>query len=465
VNLRKDASLTDEGAYTLTADPFVRARFRIIAAESGRVDVADRLNLLKIGQRVWFGSSPSARAPAPDDLQGEVIAARTGQAVIMPFGVTDQLRVGDTVHLASETGIGMPDERWFGRVIDGLGRPLDGKGPLGYSRPSRRSGSALHLRGKAPDAPQRAGLGPVVDFGIKALDLFTPAREGQRLGIFSGSGVGKSSLLGMLARHVDCDVRVVALIGERGREVRDFIEDTLGPEGLARSILIVATADAPALMRREAAFMAMAISEIFRDRGCHVLCMIDSLTRIAMAEREIGLAAGEPPTTRGYTPSVFSLLPALLERAGPGWANTSGRITGLFTVLMEGDDRHEPVADHARAILDGHIMLDRAIAERGRFPAVDLLQSLSRVDALADHPVRRAHIAAARRHLALQAQFGDLVRIGAYQSGTNPALDRAIAFCDGLESFLTQDRHDRVSSEQAWAGLETLIATHAGNDG
>ena len=292
---------------------------------------------------------------------------------------------------------------------------------------------------------------------VKALDAFCPARVGQRLGIFSGSGVGKSALLAMIARNTACDVTVIALIGERGREVREFIEDYLGPEGLARSVVIVATSDEPAMMRREAAYLALTVGEYFRDRGAHVLCLMDSLTRVAAAQREIGLAAGEPPTAKGYTPSVFSLLPKLLERAGAGVAG-SGAITGVFTVLVEGDDHDEPIADAARAILDGHVVLDRRIAERGRFPAVDILKSVSRS---MNSAMPGGLHDAARKARALASVFEDMremIRIGAYRAGANDEVDRAIAFNSRLEEFLSQDRGACVGSAQSAEGLIAILA-------
>ena len=352
-----------------------------------------------------------------------------------------------------------PSDAWLGRVVDALGRPIDGKGPI------TQGGVACALRASPPPAPLRARLGAQVDFGVKALNAFAPSRAGQRLGVFSGSGIGKSALLSMIARNTDCDVCIVALIGERGREVREFIEDNLGEEGLARSVVIVATSDEPALMRREAAFLALTLSEYFRDHanenhGGHVMCLMDSITRVAAAQREIGLAAGEPPTAKGYTPSVFSLLPKLLERAGPGEeANGAGAITGVFTVLVEGDDHEEPVADAARAILDGHVVLDRRIAERGRFPAVDILKTVSRsaADFLPDG--RAAMITTAKSHVSAYEDMREMIRIGAYQPGANAQVDQAITFYEQFEKFLTQTRQGCVSIEETFEGLAAIAAS------
>ena len=315
------------------------------------------------------------------------------------------------------------------------------------------------LRAAPPQAPRRARLGQRIDFGVKALDAFTPARIGQRVGIFSGSGVGKSALLAMLARNAACDISVIALIGERGREVRDFIEDHLGPDGLARSVVVVATSDEPAMMRREAGFLALTLAEYFRDQGAHVMCLMDSLTRIAMAQREIGLAAGEPPATKGYPPSVFSTLPALIERAGPGPDGPApGFVTGVFTVLVEGDDHDEPIADAARAVLDGHIVLDRRIAERGRFPAIDILKSVSRSAPGALDVDDAALIAKIKTSAAAYADMQELIRIGAYRAGANEDVDKAIALYPALESFLAQDMSERISVEETFERLRSILA-------
>ncbi|MCB2098981.1 MAG: FliI/YscN family ATPase, partial [Parvularculaceae bacterium] len=325
------------------------------------IKVEDRLGALEVGTRVDIETDMAS-------LSAEVVGVSRGAATCLPFGPVEGVRRGARVSFRSGASSIRPSDAWLGRVVDALGRPVDGKGPI-------VSGSrSCELRASPPPAALRERLGDPVDFGVRALDVFCPARAGQRLGIFSGSGVGKSMLLSMIARNAACDVSIIALIGERGREVREFIEDNLGSEGLARSVVVVATSDEPAMMRREAAFLSLTLGEYFRDRGRHVLCLMDSLTRVAAAQREIGLAAGEPPTAKGYTPSVFSLLPKLLERAGSGGPG-AGAVTGVFTVLVEGDDHDEPIADAARAILDGHVVLDRKIAERGRFPAVDILKS------------------------------------------------------------------------------------------
>jgi flagellum-specific ATP synthase len=340
-------------------------------------------------------------------------------------------------------------------VIDPLGRPLDGRGPLPPGPVARP------VRAAAPNAARRARLGPRLDLGVRALNLFATCREGQRLGLFAGSGVGKSMLLSMLARHTECDVAVLALVGERGRELREFIEDDLGPAGLARSVVFCATSDAPPLLRRDCAHAALAVAEHFRDSGRRVLLLMDSVTRFCQALREIGLSAGEPPATRGYPPSVFAELPRLLERAGPGLdgkdGGSGGTITGLFTVLVEGDDQNEPVADAVRGILDGHVVLDRRIAEAGRYPAVDVLKSLSRTVPGCLAAAEAAAVAEARRLLALAGEMADMVRLGAYRAGTDPETDRALAIAPRIEDFLRQGKDQAASLDADFAQLAAFV--------
>ena len=317
------------------------------------------------------------------------------------------------------------------------------------------------LRASPPSAHARARVGARLDLGVRAMNVFTTCCRGQRLGVFAGSGVGKSVLLSMLAKNADCDAVVVGLIGERGREVREFIEETLGEEGLKRAIVVVATSDEPALKRRQAAYMTMAIAEFLRDQDMEVLCLMDSVTRFAMAQREIGLAAGEPPTTKGYTPTVFTELPKLLERAGPGPirpdGTTAGPITGLFTVLVDGDDHNEPIADAVRGILDGHIVMERAIAERGRFPAINVLKSISRTMPGCLLPHERDIVSRARLTMSAYANMEELIRIGAYRAGADPLIDRAIDLNPALERFLGQDKDDATSLEASFDGLDDIL--------
>ena len=431
---------------------------RVVRVAGLVVEVTDTLGALSVGARIEIET-------ATGPLAGEVVGLGDGVAQCLPFGALAGVKRGARVAFMAHESVICPDDRWLGRVIDGLARPLDGKGPLSLGR------HAVSLRAPAPPAATRARLGGRFQFGVRALDLFTPAQAGQRLGIFSAAGVGKSALLSMIAQNAACDVIVAALIGERGREVRAFLEDGLGPERAAKTIAVVATADEPALMRREAAFTAMAIADYFRDQGRHVLCLMDSLTRIALAQREIGLAAGEPPTTRGFTPSVFAVLPALLERAGPASASPpggggsfipGGATTGIFSVLVEGDDHDEPIADAARSILDGHIVLSREIAERGRCPAVDLLRSLSRTADAVLARAERAQIAEARRHVATYDDMREMIRIGAYVPGTNPAVDQAIQFHRLLEDFLNQEPSDYADTGETMSGLAERLSALQG---
>ena len=396
-------------------------------------------------------------------IMAEIIGFQHGRARTLAFSALDGVGPGCVAalkmsrHGASHVGSLCPANAWLGRVIDPLGTPLDGRGPLinGPPRPVRTS---------PPLAAARARLGARGSLGLRAVDLFTTCRKGQRLGIFSGSGVGKSTLISMMARQADCDVAVVALVGERGREVREFIEDDLGASGLARSVLVIATSDQPPLMRREAAYAAMAVAEFFRDQGKSVLLMMDSVTRFCLALREIGIAAGEAPATRGYPPSVFAELPRLLERAGPGpeRGSATGHITGLFSVLVEGDDHNEPVADAVRGILDGHIVLDRRIGEGGRYPAMDVLRSLSRTVPGCLQTDEAALVQRARGILAIQAELADLVRLGAYVPGQDPAADDALRLAPAIEAVLRQAKDENSTIETAFAALQhALEVTHA----
>jgi flagellum-specific ATP synthase len=414
--------------------PFRRGGY-VTGCSSGLVTASGLGGRAAIGDLCLIERREDGTAPTPlfrgrDAIMAEVVGfTETGVRLVAyeePIGITRGAKV------ALEPGLDSlrPSLAWRGRVIDALARPIDGGSPL----PHGERAYPIAARGLA--AERRRGLGPRLSLGVRALDLFAPCCEGQRMGIFAGSGVGKSTLLSMIARESDADVLVVGLIGERGRELHDFLEHTLGAAGRARSIVVIATSDLPAMLRRRAAYLTLTIAEQLRDQGLRVLCLMDSVTRFAMALREIYLAAGEVPTSRGYPPSVFAELPRLLERAGPG--EGSGSITGLFTVLVEGDDTNEPVSDTVRGILDGHVVLDRAIAESGRFPAVDPLRSLSRSAPGCYHDGEWALVREARRLLRLHADMEELIRLGAYRGG-NPELDRAIAVRPALEAVLRQD--------------------------
>ncbi len=378
----------------------------------------------------------------------EVVGFRNHRLLLMPLGKLHGIHPGSEVTATGapmRLGVG---NALKGRVLDGLGRPIDG---LGAPQTDHRVGLNL----PPPHPLKRQRIGQVFQTGIKALDTFTPCGRGQRLGIFAGSGVGKSTLLGMMASHAEGDVNVIALIGERGREVREFLERDLDEAGRRKSIVIVATSDEPALHRVKGGFLALTIAEFFRDQGLSVLLMMDSVTRLAMAQREIGLAVGEPPTTRGYTPSVFSLLPQLLERAGTG---EKGDITGLFTVLVEADDMNDPIADAVRSILDGHIVLSRELATQNHYPAIDVLESVSRLNRDLLQTAQLELVATARDHLALYRRNQDLISIGAYAAGSNPAIDRAIALHDPLKAFLRQGVHESFNTAQSWSLLGEALA-------
>jgi flagellum-specific ATP synthase len=436
----------------------IRKELRLINVliRYGRVGAVHGLSLELVGLHPLppIGGCIEIVGQSRETGQSEVVALREGRAMGVGRQGLEGLSIGARVEDAGPVAL-HPHEGWLGRVVDPMGRPIDGGGPL------PRGGSARPLRALPPAAGTRARLGPRIDLGVRVMDAFATCRRGQRLGLFAASGVGKSSLMSMLARHADCDVAVIGLVGERGRELREFIEDDLGPQGLARSVVVCATSDAAPLMRRDAAFAAMAVAEHFRDSGRRVLLMMDSVTRFAMALREIGLAAGEPPATRGFPPSVFAELPRLLERAGPGPEGCEGSITGLFTVLVEGDDHDEPVADAVRGILDGHVVLNRRIGEGGRYPAVDVLRSLSRTVPGCLEPPERAILARARRILSLHQDIADMVRLGAYRAGSDPAVDEAVRLAPLIEEVLRQGKDEAGTVAGAFAALAAAMADPA----
>ncbi|HIS74741.1 TPA: flagellar protein export ATPase FliI [Candidatus Galligastranaerophilus intestinavium] len=372
-----------------------------------------------------------------DDIEPiscEVVGFRENRILLMPLGSIEGLKAGaKVVNSGSDMKVKVSDSL-LGRVLDGLGNPIDGLGEIAADKYYSTSGKLINpLKRKPIDEP--------LSLGIRAIDGLITVGKGQRMGIFAGSGVGKSTTLAMMAKNTSADINVIALIGERGREVREFIEHTLGVDGMKRSVVVVATSEQPSLVKIKAAFVACAIAEYFRDKGKDVLFMLDSVTRIALAQREVGLAVGEPPATRGYTPSVFALMPKFLERAG---CNEYGTITGLYTVLVEGDDFNEPVSDTARSILDGHIMLSRSLAHKNHYPAIDVLQSISRV---MNNIVDKEHKDAAgkiRSLLASYAKNEDLINIGAYQRGADPLVDKAISLMDKIDRYLIQSGEDKT---------------------
>ncbi|CAN5541350.1 flagellar protein export ATPase FliI [soil metagenome] len=416
---------------------------RVIGVRGTLIEVEGLDGAARIGSHISVTAANGMVAAEVTGLDRDV-------AHCLPFSDPQGIASGSRAELVAGRFTVRPCDAWLGRMVDGLGVPIDGKGILPSGIDPRP------IKAPPPPAAERTRVGERIATGVRALDIFAPLCRGQRLGLFAGSGVGKSVLLSMLARWTECDVAVIGLIGERGREVQEFVEDDLGPEGLARSVVVVATSDEPALMRRQAAWTTLAIAEYFRDQGLNVLCLMDSVTRFAMAQREIGLASGEPAATKGYTPTVFAELPRLLERAGPGRPG-QGSITGLFTVLVDGDDHNEPVADAVRGILDGHIVITRRIAERGRYPAIDILKSVSRTlpGALSDD--QNVMRLAARSVLSTYGDMEEIVRLGAYKSGSNPDVDRAIRLAPQIEKLLVQTKQDHGDVADSFTALGAIL--------
>jgi len=400
----------------------------------------------RVGDLVRIGTGPDA-------VPAEVVAVSGELVNCLPLGSLSGIGAGAPV-VSTGSPLRVPvGAALRGRVLDGLGRPMDGGPPLAGC-------TDVSIDLEPPNAMDRPRVTQPLPLGVRALDTLVPCGRGQRLGIFAGSGVGKSSLLSMITRGTAAEITVVGLIGERGREVREFLEKDLGSEGLARSVVVVATSDQPPMVRLRAAFVATRIAEWFRDQGADALLLMDSVTRVAMAQREVGLSVGEPPATRGYPPSVFALLARLLERAGTGPA---GSITGLYTVLVEGDDHNEPIADTARSILDGHVVLDRRLASSGHFPSIDVLESISRVSGAVTTPEQRKDAQQLRRLMAAHREVRELVEIGAYVPGTNPDADSARARWPKINEFLRQDMDDRTPVDEAWAALRRLLNEGDGN--
>jgi len=424
--------------------------------ESGRVTEVTGLVIrasvpgVRIGEIVGITSpDPGAsRRPEAPPLRAEVVGFRGDEIVLMPLGDAVGIGPDSLVTPTSRPFSIAVSDHLLGRVLDGLGNPIDGAGPIADAR-------EWSVDRPAPDPLSRPRVSRPLPLGVRALDALLTVGEGQRLGIFAGSGVGKSTLMGQIARQTEADVNVIALVGERGREVVDFLEESLGPTGRARSVVVCATSDAPSLVRLKAAFVATAVAEYFRDQGRRVLFMLDSITRVARAQREVGLAAGEPPARQGYPPSVFALLPRLLERTGN---SARGSITALYTVLVAGGDMEEPIADEVRGILDGHVILSRDIAARNQWPAVDVLPSLSRLMNVVADPEHRAAAQRLRELLAAYERQRDLILLGAYQRGADPLTDRAIAAMDAITAFLRQRTDESAPFEQTKARLRALVA-------
>ncbi len=424
--------------------PDYRIHGRVTAVVGLLIEVGGLAGALSIGDHCEVIGRGAKR------LICEVIGFRGGVALLMPFGSLEGIGLGCRVDVGATDPVIYPHPAWLGRVVNAFGQPIDGKGPLPIGP------RAFRIQAPPPPAHMRTRVGGKLDMGIRGINTFLSCCRGQRMGIFAGSGVGKSTVLSMMARHTAAEVSVIALIGERGREAREFIEDDLGPDGLARSAVVVATSDEPPLVRRQAAYVSMALAEFFRDQGTDVLFLMDSVTRFAMAQREISLSAGEPPASKGYTPSVFAELPRLLERAGPGMEG-QGSITGLFTVLVEGDDHNEPVSDAVRGILDGHIVLDRVIAERGRYPAINVLRSVSRTMPDCNTPEEMAIVNRARRLISTYEDMAELIRLGAYRKGSDAQVDEAIHFYPAIEEFLRQRKEQVTRLEACYQVLGKIL--------
>ncbi len=407
------------------------------------------------GQALSIGAMVHLRPPHGGDIPCEVVGFRDGHALLLPFGTLEGVGLGCKAVIQGTQPTIAPDETWLGRVINGLAQPIDGLGPLS------QGGHPVLLKNKPPPPHSRQRMGAQLDLGVRSVNSFLATCLGQRMGIFSGSGVGKSVLLSMMARYTTADVSIIGLVGERGREVQEFLEDDLGADGLARSVVVVATGDEPALMRRQAAYITLSLAEYFRDQGKQVLCLIDSVTRFAMAQREIGLSAGEPPTSKGYPPTTFGELARLLERAGPGEPG-KGNITGLFSVLVEGDDPNEPISDAVRGIVDGHIVMEREIADRGRYPAINVLKSVSRSMPKALSDEQNAIIKRAKQIITNYENMAELIRLGAYRKGSDPDVDEAIAIYPEIEAFLNQNKEEQTNIEESFARLAAIIGVSYG---
>ncbi|MCL2505942.1 MAG: flagellar protein export ATPase FliI [Alphaproteobacteria bacterium] len=422
---------------------------RVVGVQGLLIEVSGSTKALSVGSRC------SVTAISGKSLLCEVVGFREDKALMLPFGETEGVGLGsETVVVKSQPTIS-PHSSWLGRVVNALGEPIDGKGALIQGNTPRL------IKASPPPAHLRDRVGKKLDLGIKAINTFATVCRGQRMGIFAGSGIGKSTLISMAVRYTEAEVSVIGLIGERGREVQEFLKDDLGEEGLARSVVIVSTSDEAPLMRKQAAYMTLAIAEHFRDEGKDVLCLMDSITRFSMAQREIGLAAGEPPTTKGYPPTVFAELPKLLERAGPG-ENGSGSITGLFTVLVDGDDHNEPISDAARGILDGHIVLDRGIAERPRFPAVNVLRSVSRTMPACNTEEENSIIDKAKQQISTYENMAEMIRLGAYRKGTNKEVDESMEVYPLIDNFLKQKKEESSTLEEGYKELAEILGIVGG---
>lgn len=415
----------------------------VISVKGLMIECTGIHTLVSVGSRCMIYSRHDSSVIA------EVVGVEDKRVLLMPYNEPDGIGVGCQVEVIQSKSAIFPDDSWRGRVINAFAEAIDEKETL------LQGEQEYILKNSPPPAHQRNRVGGKVDLGVRAINSFITCCKGQRLGIFAGSGVGKSMLISSLTKYSDADVKVIGLIGERGREVQEFIQEYLGEEGLKQAVIIVATSDESALTRVQAAYTTMAVAEYFRDQGNNVLCLMDSVTRFAMAYREIGLSVGEPPASKGYTPRVFSELPKLLERAGPGTGE--GNITGLFSVLVEGDDTNEPIADAVRGILDGHIVLDRKIAERGRFPAINILRSVSRTMPACNSEEENLLVNKARRLLSTYDDMEDMIRLGAYRKGSDPTVDEAIHYFTKIDEFLAQSPSESSTIQQGYDQLAEIL--------
>lgn len=433
INVQKYRSILDRSDFIQYSGRVTKVVGLTIESEGPEVDIGElcMLKPFKSGKKVC----------------AEVVGFKDNKVLLMPLGEMTGIGPGNLVTSQSECLKVAVGRELIGRVLDGLGKPIDGKGPLNTKQ-------FYPVNNQPPDPLLRKRISEPLSIGVKAIDGFLTIGKGQRIGIFAGSGVGKSTLMGMIARNTKADINIIALIGERGREVREFLEKDLQEEGLKRSVVIVATSDQPALIRLKGAMLATAIAEYFRDQENDVLLLMDSLTRFAMAQREIGLAIGEPPVSRGYTPSVFGVMPKLLERAGN---SDKGSITGLYTVLVDGDDLTEPVTDTARGILDGHIVLSRALANKNQYPAIDVLASISRVMPDVVSPQHKKLAAEIKKVMAIYKESEDLINIGAYVKGSSVKIDNAIAVIDKIITFIEQDTHECFSFDKVIEIMEQVL--------
>ena len=418
---------------------------RVSGVQGLFVEVSGILSPLAVGDRCNIVNNRGEK------VVSEIVSFKNDKILLMPYGSMDGIGVNCLVEIVDAKPVIYPHPSWLGRIVNAFGEAIDGKGPL------IKGNKPYFIKSSPPPAQFRDRVNGKVDLGIKAVNAFLTICKGQRMGIFAGSGVGKSTLMSMMARHTNSDISIIGLIGERGREAKEFVEDVLGEDGLKKSVLVLATSDESPLLRRQAAYVTMAIAEYFRDENKDVLCMMDSITRFAMAQREISLSVGEPPASKGYTPSVFAELPRLLERAGPGTGK--GSITGLFTVLVDGDDHNEPVADAVRSILDGHIVLDRSIAERNRYPAINILRSISRTMPDCDTDEEAALVAKAKKYISSYEDMAELIRLGAYKKGSSREVDEAIFYYPMIEEFLSQKKGEKFSLEECYAMLAQILET------